>query len=120
MAGRNNEGKRLFAKKINHWVKKSLKAENPERERFYENLPAEFCRSGDSREPSASDYNDWADGKYGVAGVVVEHYYECPDGHWDDGSVKYTERTYSRFFSFAEETKKLRELQDAFYEGNKD
>lgn len=99
-------------KKLNRWVKKALKAENPERERFYENLPSGFCRAGDSREPSASCYNDLVDGKYGVAGVVIEHYYECPDGFWDDGSQRFSETTYYRFFPFAEETRSIREYQD--------
>lgn len=106
-------------KKINKWVKKALKAESPERERFYENLSLGFCRAGDSREPSASAYNDWVGGKYGTVGVVVEHYYKYPDGFWDDGSQKFSETTYYRFFPFAEETARLRELQDEAWEAKK-
>lgn len=102
--------------KLNGWVKKAVKSEDPYRARFYENLPQEFCRPGDSREPSASDYNDWVGGKYGTAGVVVEHYYKYPDGFWDDGSQKFSETTYYRFFPFAEETARLRELQDEAWE----
>ena len=104
--------KDYLMKKINSWIKRTLKSENAERLRFCENLPEEFCRKGDSREPSAYDYSESIDGKCGVAGVEVCHYYWEPDGYWDDGDPKFRECTYSRFFPFAEETRQLRGLQD--------
>lgn len=104
-------------KELNKWLKKALKSECAQNLRFYQNLPEEFCRKGDCREPSAHCYFQTIDEKFGIAGVEVCHYYMCVDGNYEDGEQRFRECTYSVLFPFFEETRKLREIQDAAQKG---